>query len=388
MSGGQRRVDGYGTGMTTVAITGIGGLLGRALVTRLRAQGDAGDAGGGPDTADAPSGGGQRARTPHGVQRIVGFDVITPDRLDPAGVPAVELHVVDVRDPRIVDALRGVDVLVHLAFQMDPIRDLDAMRSINLDGTRNVLACAREADVRRVIYLSSVVAYGAYADNDVPLTEASPLRGQPGFPYAEHKREVEDWLWPWHAAGDGPALTVLRSAAVFGPGVQNFFTRVMELPALPMLPDAPPLQFVHVDDVIGAIVHAITHDLDGAFNVAPDGWLDFDQVVALVGRPTFDLEPDAMRRLAERSYRFGIGELTPAVVELFQQPWVMANGRLRGTGWVPTRTNEEALLETVVEHADHVALGRLRTTRRTLRLAAAAAVLGLTAAALAALRRR
>jgi UDP-glucose 4-epimerase len=295
---------------------------------------------------------------------------------------------VDVRDPHLVDLLRDVDVVVHLAFQMDPIRDLDAMRSINLDGTRNVLTCARQAGVRRVIYLSSVVAYGAYADNDLPLTEASPLRGQPGFPYAEHKREVEDWLWPWHAAGDGPALTVLRSAAVFGPGVQNFLTRVLELPALPKLPGAPPLQFVHVDDVVGAIVHAIAHDLDGAFNVAPDGWLDFAQVLALVGRPTFDLEPDVMRRLVDRAYRIGVGELTPAVVELFQQPWVMANDRLRRTGWEPTRTNEEALLDTVVEHADHVALGRFRTTRRALRLSGVVAALGLTAAAVTALRRR
>jgi len=370
--------------MTTVAITGIGGLLGRALVARLRAPADVA----------------QDARPAHEVHRIVGLDVVDVDHPGGPGGPGhpggpdgaasldVEHHVRDVRDPRVVDALRGVDVLVHLAFQMDPIRDLDTMRSINVDGTRNVLTCAREAGVRRVIYLSSVVAYGAYADNDVPLTEASPLRGQPGFPYAEHKREVEDWLWPWHAAGDGPALTVLRSAAVFGPGVQNFLTRVLELPALPILPGAPPLQFVHVDDVVGAILHAITHDLDGAFNVAPDGWLDFDQVLALVGRPTFDLGPEAMRRLVDRAYRLGIGELTPAVVELFQRPWVMANERLRGTGWVPTRTNEEALLATVVEHADHVALGRLRTTRRTLRLAAAAAVLGLSAAALAALRRR
>jgi len=365
--------------MTTLAITGIGGLLGRALVARLR----------------APAAG--------SIQRIVGLDVVDLDLAhllgaagtadaalapDLAGAPDVELHVADVRDPRIVEVLRGVDVLVHLAFQMDPIRDLDAMRAINLDGTRNVLTCAREAGVRRVIYLSSVVAYGAHADNDVPLTEASPLRGQPGLPYAEHKREVEDWLWPWHAAGDGPALTVLRSAAVFGPGVQNFLTRVLELPALPMLPDPPPLQFVHVDDVVGAIVHAIATDLDGAFNVAPDGWLEMDQVVALVGRPTFDLEPDVMRRLVDRAYRLGIGELTPAVVELFQQPWVMANDRLRRTGWAPTRTNEEALLDTVVEHADHVALGRLRTTRRTLRLVGGAVALGLGAAAVAALRRR
>jgi nucleoside-diphosphate-sugar epimerase len=302
----------------------------------------------------------------------------------------------DVRDPALVEAFAGVDVVVHLAFQMDPIRDLDAMRSINVDGTRNVLNAARSAGVGRVVYLSSVVAYGAHPDNDLPLTEASPLRGQPGFTYAEHKREVEEWLWPWLAAGDGPALTVLRSAAVFGPGVQNFLTRVLELPVLPELPDAPPLQFVHVDDVVGAIVHVIAADPsgrsgsghDGAFNVAPDGWLEYARVLALTGRRTLAIDPGRMRALVERAHRLRIGELEPGVVELFRHPWVLSNARLRATGWAPTRSNEEALLETVLEHEPYVSLGRLRVRRDLLRAAVVATGAAIVGAAAAARRRR
>jgi nucleoside-diphosphate-sugar epimerase len=351
--------------MTTVAVTGVGGLLGRALVAALVID-------------------------PHGVERVVGLDVALPVALTglDTGPLGLDLRAVDVRDPAVREHLDGVDVLVHLAFQMDPIRDLDEMRSINIDGTRNVLEAAREAGVGRVIYLSSVVAYGAHADNDLPLTETSPLRGTPGFTYAEHKRAVEEWLWPWHAAGDGPALTVLRSAAVFGPGVQNFLTRVLELPRLPRLPDAPPLQFVHVDDVVGAIVHALASPLDGAFNVAPDDWLPFERVLDLVGRGTVDLDHATLRRLVTRAHRLGLGELEPGVVELFTHPWVLSNARLRATGWQPQRSNEEALLETVLEHADHVALGRLRASRRTLRVAAAVLAVASVAAGVAALRRR
>jgi len=359
--------------MATIAVTGVGGLLGRALVRRLEVG----------DVA--------------GVDRIVGLDVRSPDgeQLD-LRAPALTLRSMDIRDPELVAAFEGVDVVIHLAFQMDPIRDLEAMRSINVDGTRNVMEAARSAGVGRVIYLSSVVAYGAHPDNDLPLTETSPLRGQPGFTYAEHKREVEEWLWPWHAAGDGPALTVLRSAAVFGTGVQNFLTRVLELPVLPELPDAPPLQFVHVDDVIGAIVHVLAADpsgrsrtgLDGAFNVAPDGWMDQHRVLAMVGRRTVALEPSRMRLLVEQAHRLGIGELEPGVVELFLHPWVLSNERLRATGWAPTRSNEEALLETVLDHADHVSLGRLRVRRGALRAAGIAAGAALVVAAAATLRRR
>jgi nucleoside-diphosphate-sugar epimerase len=344
--------------MTTIAITGVGGLLGRALVAELSRRGT--------------------------VDRIIGLDVTDPQL--GATATDVELRLLDVRDPRMVDALAGVDVLVHLAFQMDPIRDLDEMRSVNLEGTRNVLEAARAARLARVVYLSSVVAYGAHADNDVPLTETSPLRGTPGFPYAEHKRDVETWLWPWHAAGEGPALTVLRSAAVLGPGVQNFITRLLELPVLPVIDGRlPPLQFVHLDDVVGAIVHVIEHELDGVFNVAPDGWLEHERIVGLITRGTVEVSASLLERLVDRSLRLGVGELPPAIIELFRHPWVLANDRLRATGWVPQRTNEEALLEAVLEHAPYYALGRFRLRRDRLRIAA---ILAVTAAGAVALARR
>ena len=358
--------------MTTVAVTGAGGLLGRALVAALAD----------PDVALGLDGG--------PLSRLVALDVLPADalsaRLADAANPMLAPVRADVRDPDLADALAGVDVLVHLAFQMDPIRDVAAMRAINVDGTANVMAAALAAGVRRVVYLSSVVAYGAHPDNPVPLTEDHPLRGNAGFPYAEHKREVEAALAPMLSATDGPALTVLRSAAVFGPGVQNFLSRVLELPVLPRLGDAPPpLQFVHLDDVVGAIVHALTTPLDGAFNVAPDGWLAYEDVRRFVGRREVRLAPDRARALLAAAARSGLGELPPGAVELFLHPWVLANDRLRATGWVPRRTNEEALLEAVAEHADWVALGRLRLRRRT---AAAAGLLAAAGLAAAALRRR
>ncbi len=369
--------------MTTVAVTGAGGLLGRALIAALAD----------PDTALGLHGG--------ALSRLLALDVLPEDalaaRLAPAAHPMLETVRRDVRDPDLAAALAGVDVLVHLAFQMDPIRDVAAMRAINVEGTANVMAAARAAGVGRVVYLSSVVAYGAHADNPTPIGEDHPLRGNAGFPYAEHKVAVEEALAPWLAAddragadradadttADGPALTVLRSAAVFGPGVQNFLSRVLELPVLPLLSDAPPpLQFVHVDDVVGAIVHALRHPIVGAYNVAPDGWLAFEDVLRAVGRRTVRLAPERARALLAAAERTGLGELPAGAVDLFLHPWVLANDRLRATGWRPLRTNEEALLTAVAEHAGWVALGRLRVRRPALVAAGAlAAALGLAAAA-------
>jgi len=115
--------------MTTIAVTGIGGLVGRALLAELRSD-------------------------PGAVTRIVGLDVRIPGSLATSDAPATSdgpelaLHAMDVRDPALGELLDGVDVLVHLAFQFDPIRDLDEMRSINVDGTRAVLEAARAAQRR------------------------------------------------------------------------------------------------------------------------------------------------------------------------------------------------------------------------------------------------
>jgi hypothetical protein len=67
---------------------------------------------------------------------------------------------------------------------------------------------------------------------------------------------------------------------------------------------------------------------------------------------------------------------------------VLSNARLRATGWRPTRSNEEALLETVLEHARFVSLGRIRLTRTTLRGTGLALGGVVGAALLSALRRR
>ena len=334
--------------MPAIAITGVGGLLGRRLVTELEQR---------PD-----------------VERIVGID-----RRSPEGLTANKLayRQVDVRDPKLADAFDGVDVVVHLAFQMDPIHDEAAMRSINIDGTRNVVAAAELAGVGHLVYPSSVVAYGAHPDNDVPLTEESPLRGVRGFNYAEHKRELEEWLAPRLAAPeDGTVLTVLRMAALLGPGVDNFITRTFEAPRLPSIKGhRPPLQFLHPDDAISAILHVIDHRLAGAYNVGSEGWLSYEEVAGIVGRGLVELPEEVAYSTLARLWSLGIGEQPPGLVDLFAHPWVMSSAKLVGTGWRPQHTNRDALATMAAEHAPYVSLLGVRTRWATVRRVGAAGAL-------------
>jgi nucleoside-diphosphate-sugar epimerase len=340
----------------TVGVTGISGLVGRHLAPRLLAD---------PDTA-----------------RIIGLDTALSDSLPDD--PRLDLREVDVRDPEFATHIEDCDVVVHLAWLLDPLREESRMRSVNVDGTRNVLSSAVPSEVGHVIHLSSAVVYGAHPDNDFPLTEKSPIRANPDFPYAAHKAEVERWLWDWRDAYPDLTSTVLRPAIITGPGVDNFMTRQMEFPRFPSVRGyRPPWQFVHVDDVVSAIVHAIDRGLDGAYNVAAEGWLSFDEVLDTLRRAPLDLPEQVAFTVAERLWGAGLTEAPPGAIHYVMHPFVVSVDALMATGWSPEHTNREALEELAREHRGYITVRRgMRVRTRSLGIGAGAAGAALAALAL------
>ena len=326
-----------------VAITGVSGYLGRRLLALLDAD---------------PT-----------VERVVGIDIAEPH----TGSPKLDFHQVDVRDARLVKVLPGVDVLVHLAFQVDPIRDEERMRAVNVDGTRNVLEGAGATAIRKVVHASSATVYGAHADNDFPMTESSPLRANPEFSLAWHKLEVERMIEAFREDHPEVVVTVLRPAIVFGPNVQNFISRMLEAPRVTTVKGyEPPLQLVHEEDVATALAHAVRVDLPGAYNVAADGWLTGDELLAISGKKRVELPEAVAFTLAERLWKLGISQAPPGELHFVMHPWVVDNAKLKGTGWSPRHTNRDALLEAMQTHRPWIAVGRARMRKDDLAKGAAA----------------
>lgn len=329
-----------------VAVTGVGGLLGRRLVGRLASRDD--------------------------VSGILGLDVEPPRDL--SGIPKLELRRADVRDAAFAEHLEGVDVLVHLAFVMDEMDDVNLMRSINVDGTRNAFEAAVAAGVGHIVYTSSYIVYGAHPDNDLPLTEDSPLRANPDFAYAEHKSDVERWIGGWRREHPQTAVAVLRLGLVAGPDVDNFIVRALTETVRPMIVKGyrPPVQFAHVEDVADAIEHAVVQRLDGHFNVACEGWLSFDEAVDSLGRGSLVEVPEGVAfSAAERLWKLGLGLFPPGALHYLTHPFVMSVDRMMATGWRPKHSNRETLQQLSAEHSPYVSLHRdLRLRRRDIRIGA------------------
>lgn len=345
--------------MSVVAITGVAGYLGQRLLGLL----------GGDDAVD----------------RIIGLDAAEPSLVS----PKLEFHHTDVRDPRLPKILAGADVLVHLAWVVDPIRDEREMWSANVEGTRNVFLGAAAAGLSKIVYTSSATVYGAHPDNDFPLTEGSPLRANVDLAYAAHKLEAERFIEAFREDHPGTVVTVLRPAIVFGPNVENFVSRYFESPRLLVVKGyRPPWQFVHEEDVASALYHAVANDLDGAYNVSADGWLPHAETLELSGKKEAVLPEAVAFSAAERLWRAGLSLGPPAELHYIMHPWVVDNARLRETGWAPRHSNRSTLQETLETHRPWVTVGRWRARRTDVARGAAAAVAAVAALAIARKRRK
>ncbi|WP_174187486.1 NAD-dependent epimerase/dehydratase family protein [Nocardia barduliensis] len=291
------------------------------------------------------------------VDRIVGM---ARRPFDPAahGWTKTEYRRGDILDRAAVDALvADADVVIHLAFVIMGSREESAR--VNLAGTRNVFEATVAAErVRRLVYTSSVAAYGYHPGNPSPITEDVPPQGSPEHYYSEQKAACEAALAEI-TAGSDLEIFVLRPCIVAGPKAPALHDLPWEkLPGplrtlarsnalfKPVIPDpGHPLQLVHHDDVAAAIALAATADAPpGAYNIAGDGTLTLSEVVtALGGRPV------RVPAVAATAASAALARLpfVPATLEwlhIVRTPVVMDTSRAkRDLGWKPGHTSAETL---------------------------------------------
>jgi nucleoside-diphosphate-sugar epimerase len=135
-----------------------------------------------------------------------------------AGQEAAGVQVIrgDIRDGDARrTALAGVDEVVHLAAIVgDPAcaRDPKVSNEVNVEGTRALVADAREAGVKRLVFASTCSNYGRMSDPTVPITEEGTL--SPVSLYAEQKVAMEQMLL--NGGAEGLTTTCLRFATVYG----------------------------------------------------------------------------------------------------------------------------------------------------------------------------
>jgi len=264
----------------------------------------------------------------------------------------------DVAQDDLRPLFAGADVVIHLAWLIQPSRDGAALERVNVDGSRRVFDAAAEAGVACLVHASSVGVYSP-GPKDRAVDESWPREGVASSFYSRHKAAAEKALDTVEAAASGLRIVRLRPGLIFkreaGPEVRRLFAgpllpaRLLRpglLPVLP-LPVRLVLQAVHGDDVGEAYrLAALSPDARGAYNIAAEPVLDPATLARLFRARPVRVPPRALRALADVSWRARLQPTPPGWLDMGLAAPLMDTRRAREQlGWSPRHTATAALEE-------------------------------------------
>ncbi|MEY4593505.1 MAG: hypothetical protein RIR18_2400 [Pseudomonadota bacterium] len=194
---------------------------------------------------------------------------------------------------QISDAFVDVDWVFHLAGIADIVPSIeqpDAYFQTNVTGTLNVLQCAREAGVKRLVYAASSSSYGV--PDLYPTPETAPI--QPQYPYALTKYMGEELVLHWAQTYKLPAVS-LRLFNVYGPRSRTtgaygavfgvFLAQKLNAKPFTVVGDGKQTRdFTYVTDVANAFVQAAKSSVSAqAMNVGSGNHYSVNKLVELLG---------------------------------------------------------------------------------------------------------
>lgn len=288
------------------------------------------------------------------VEHIVGVARRRPD----AVLPKVTWEALDITGDPLDEVVRGADVVVHLAWAVQPSHDGRLLRRVNVTGSARVLSSVVRTGVPTVVYASSVGTYAA-APAGTTTDESWPHTGIETSEYSRDKADVEFILDTVEA--DHPEIRIvrLRKALVFQREGASEIKRLFLGPLVPIrwlgrhgVPLVPgderfSFQVVHADDVGEAYRLAVTGDARGAFNIAADPVITPEVLAEVVGGRTFrGIHPRLVRGAAWLTHRLRLQRTEPGWIDLaLGAPMMSTAAATSELGWQPSRSSTDTLGE-------------------------------------------
>ena len=306
--------------VTTSLVTGGNGYFGQLVVDRLVARGDR--------------------------VRLLDIDVAGAER---AGV---EVVAADIRDAAAVRAaVDGVDVVFHNVAQVPLARDAELLRTVNVDGTGNLLDACRDAGVGKVVHTSSSAVFGIPESN--PVLPTTVPRPQEAY---GHAKLAAEWAC-LQAAATGLDVTIVRPRTILGHGRLGIFGILFDWIA----DGADPIvlgdgtnryQFIHADDLATVCLLAAERGGPAVFNAGTDRFGTMrealDHLCAHAGTgATVRSLPAGPTALAMRATaRLGLTPFAPYHWLMYARSmWFDLDHVRDALGWSPRYSTDEMLAE-------------------------------------------
>jgi UDP-glucose 4-epimerase len=277
----------------------------------------------------------QRLENEPGVDLVVGVDTRDP-RLPLEKTEFVRADSSYSILQRIVTATQ-VDTIVHTHLLIDSaVAPSRTMHEVNVIGTMNLLAAAGAAGspVRKVVVKSSTLVYGANMADPYFFREDMERTKAPRTAVERSLLEVASVVRDFAEDSPHVVVTKLRFPNVLGPNTDTSFGRLLRLPVVPEIAGYDPrLQFIHEDDVAGALAHATLHEVPGVFNVAGDGVLPWSEVARICGKRRVPLPPVGAWIAAAPLRVLRITDLPPELLALLRYGRGVDTTRWRQAGY-------------------------------------------------------
>jgi UDP-glucose 4-epimerase len=277
-----------------------------------------------------------------------GYQVVIVDDLSTGRAsnlnPAATFYKLDIRSPQLAEIFEKErpDVVDHHAAQMDvrrsvvdPLFDAD----VNIRGSINVIECARNFGVKRLVYISTGGA--VYGEPEyLPCDENHPIK--PICPYGASKHTVEHYLFMYEVMY-GLKYTVIRYPNVYGPrqdprgeaGVVAIFTGLMLADKQTNIngDGAQERDFVYVGDCARANLLAVTNtNGSGIYNLGTGQGTTVNEIF------------DSLKSIT--GYSLSAIHQPPKLGET-RRIFLDASKAFRELGWAPTVKIEDGLRSTV-----------------------------------------
>src|SRR5688500_10104289 len=249
---------------------------------------------------------------------------------------------------RVVEAAE-IDTVVDTRLIVDSVSmPGSGAHENNVMGTMNILAACTGSDspVQKAVFKSSTHFYGAHQDDPAFFDETMRRPHPPGTRIERDIVEAEATHNEFAERHPDQAVTILRFANVLGPDVETSHAKLFALPVVPMILGFDPrYQFVHEDEVVHALEHAVKHRVPGVYNVAGDGVLALSEVAGLLGKPYAPILPPWGTGLAAAALRRVGGKIPPEALAQLRFGRGVDNRRFKATGFRYQHTTREAVLK-------------------------------------------
>ena len=283
----------------------------------------------------------QRLLTEPGV-RVVGLDQAPLPAT--SFLPGMTYVQNDLRQRTLADVLAAaqVDTVCHLSFR-PTLTHTEAAFDFNVMGTINLFGACAQAGIHKIVVKSSAAVYGARPDNPAFLCETHPLRGSRQHGTVRYLMEIEHFCRKFHHTDPQARLTLLRFANIVGPTADTPMTRFLREAGAPVLLGFDPLlQFIHEDDVVEALAHAVLADVAGVFNVAAPPPIPLTRALALAQKIPVAL-PHTLAYWAATAVP-DLERYAPLPLDYVRYRWVADTERMSEVlGFTPMITADEAL---------------------------------------------